>query len=82
MPLIQYLTYQGGIRAQIEGVRVDEEYRGFGIGRIMFNWAINKSKEAGAHVLQLTTDKQRPEALKFYEALGYTARHEGMKLHF
>lgn len=82
LSFIQYLTYQGGIRAQIEGVRVRDDQRGKGIGEEMFNWAIEKSREQGAHLLQLTTDKKRPEALKFYEKLGFKASHEGMKLHF
>ena len=48
----------------------------------MFLWAIEKAKNRGAHLLQLTTDKKRPEALSFYEKLGFKASHEGMKLHF
>ncbi|MFC4219855.1 GNAT family N-acetyltransferase [Flagellimonas marina] len=82
LSFIQYLTYQGGIRAQIEAVRVHEDYRGKGIGKELFQWAISKSKEKGAHVVQLTTDKKRPEALAFYKSLGFTNSHEGMKLHF
>ena len=82
LTFIQYLTYQGGIRAQIEAVRIREDQRGKGIGEKLFKWAINRSKEKGAHLLQLTTDKKRPEALKFYEKLGFTASHAGMKLHF
>jgi GNAT superfamily N-acetyltransferase len=82
LSFIQYLTYQGGIRAQIEAVRIREDKRGAGIGEILFKWAINRAEERGAHLLQLTTDKQRPEALKFYEKLGFKASHEGMKLHF
>lgn len=81
LSFIQYLTYQGGIRAQIEAVRVHEDYRGKGIGQKLFKWAISKTKEKGAHVVQLTTDKKRPEALVFYEKLGFKASHEGMKLH-
>lgn len=81
LSFIQYLTYQGGIRAQIEAVRVHKEYRGKGIGQQLFEWAIQRAKEKGAHVVQLTTDKKRPEALKFYEQLGFKASHEGMKLH-
>lgn len=81
LTFIQYLTYQGGIRAQIEAVRVHQDYRGKGIGQKLFKWAISKAKEKGAHVLQLTTDKKRPEALVFYEKLGFKASHEGMKLH-
>ncbi|NVN18596.1 GNAT family N-acetyltransferase [Muricauda sp. HICW] len=81
LSFIQYLTYQGGIRAQIEAVRVHEDYRGEGIGKELFLWAIERSKEKGAHVVQLTTDKKRPDALKFYKALGFQDSHEGMKLH-
>lgn len=82
LSFIQYLTYRGGIRAQIEAVRIREDVRGEGIGKQMIDWAIERSKERGAHVVQLTTDKQRPEALHFYEKLGFAASHEGMKIHF
>ena len=82
LSFIQYLTYQGGIRAQIEAVRVRKDYRGKGLGEEMFKWAIERAKERNAHLIQLTTDKKRPEALKFYEKLGFKASHEGMKLHF
>ena len=81
LSFLQYLTYQGGIRAQIEQVRVHEKYRGQGLGKFLFEWAIQRAKEKGAHLLQLTTDKKRPEALLFYENLGFKASHEGMKLH-
>jgi GNAT superfamily N-acetyltransferase len=82
LSFIQYLTYQGGIRAQIEAVRIREDKRGKGIGEHMFKWAIHRASDRGAHLLQLTADKKRPEAIKFYEKLGFTASHEGMKLHF
>ena len=82
LSFIQYLTYRGGIRAQIEAVRIRKDKRGLGIGKEMFHWAINRAKERNAHLLQLTTDKKRPEAIKFYEDLGFTQSHEGMKMHF
>lgn len=78
---IRYLTYQGGRRALVEGVRVHRSARGQGLGRQMFTWAIARARDRGCHVVQLTTDKQRPEALAFYESLGFVASHEGMKLH-
>jgi GNAT superfamily N-acetyltransferase len=81
LTFIPYLTYQGGWRALIEGVRVAPELRSKGIGREMFQWAIKRARERGCHMLQLTTDKSRPDALRFYENLGFTASHEGMKLH-
>ena len=82
LSFIQYLTYRGGIRAQIEAVRISKEQRGLGIGKNMFKWAINRAKERNAHLLQLTTDKKRLKAIKFYEDLGFKATHEGMKMHF
>lgn len=79
---IQYLNYQGGARAQIESVRVREDLRGKGMGRKMFEWAIVHVKKRGVRMLQLTSDKQRPEAIRFYESLGFKVSHEGFKLHF
>jgi GNAT superfamily N-acetyltransferase len=78
---IQYLTHQGSIRVQIESVRVRDDQRGKGIGEKMFQWAINRAKEKGAHLVQLTSDKKRPDAIRFYEKLGFVASHEGFKLH-
>lgn len=82
LSFMQYLTYQGGIRAQIEAVRVHKSQRGKGVGEIFLQWAIDHAKKRGVHLIQLTTDKKRPKALKFYEKLGFKASHEGMKLHF
>lgn len=81
LSFIQYLTYQGGLRAQIEAVRIHEEERGKGIGEMMIRWAIERARERGAHLVQLTTDKKRPEAIGFYTKLGFIPSHEGMKLH-
>lgn len=82
LTFIQYLTYRGGIRAQIEAVRIRKDQRGLGIGKKMFVWAIQRAKEKKAHVLQLTTDKKRPKAIKFYKDLGFKSSHLGMKMHF
>src|SRR5690606_24081288 len=73
LSLIPYLTYQGGIRAQIEAVRIRKDKRKLGIGKYMFEWAIQRAKDRKAHLLQLTTDKKRPQALQFYESLGFKA---------
>ena len=82
LTFLQYLTYKGGLRSQIEAVRVREDMRGEGVGHALFEWAINRSKERNVHMIQLTTDKQRPEALRFYEKLGFKNSHEGLKLRF
>ena len=79
---IQYLTYNGGIRAQVEAVRIRKDKRRMGLGKTMFEWAIKRAQEKKAHLLQLTTDKKRPQAIKFYEELGFRKTHEGMKMHF
>lgn len=52
-----------------------------GLGKQMIEWAVKKSQELGCHMVQLTTDKKRPEALEFYKNLGFSASHEGLKLH-
>ena len=75
-----HLTHQGGWRATVEGVRVDARHRGAGLGRQLFARAIERARARGCHQLQLSTDKQRPKAKRFYEQLGFVATHEGMKL--
>jgi len=74
------LTYRGGWRALIEGVRIAASVRSQGIGRFMFEWAVERARERRCHLVQLTTDKARPDALRFYQSLGFAASHEGMKL--
>lgn len=80
LTFIPSITYQGRWRALIEGVRIDSSVRSQGLGRRMFEWAIARARERDCHLLQLTTDKARPEALRFYQCLGFVASHEGMKL--
>lgn len=77
---IPYLTYVGSWRALIEGVRVASTHRSEGIGSRLFEWAIGRAKARNCLIVQLTTDKKRPDALRFYENLGFRASHEGMKL--
>ncbi|MBB5644725.1 GNAT family N-acetyltransferase [Pedobacter cryoconitis] len=80
LTFLQYLTYEGGLRAQIEAVRTSSEYRGQGIGTKVFDYAIHRAKEKGCHMVQLTSDKRRPDAIRFYEKIGFVSSHEGMKL--
>ena len=81
LTFIPYLTYLGGRRSQIEAVRVSKDQRGKGYGRILFEWAIKRSREEGVHLVQLTTDKDRSGAIEFYRTLGFKDSHLGMKLH-
>ena len=75
-----YITHQGGWRATVEGVRISSDVRGMGVGSQMIEYAIARAKERGCHLIQLTTDKQREDALRFYERLGFNATHEGFKM--
>ena len=78
---IPSLTYQGGARALIEGVRVASDARSLGIGRAMLQWAIGRARDRGCMMVQLTTDRAREDALRFYQSLGFVPSHHGMKLH-
>ncbi|MBP1993035.1 GNAT family N-acetyltransferase [Paenibacillus eucommiae] len=74
------LARLGMTRAQIEGVRVDKQYRSRGIGEALFRHAIDSAKANCCGLVQLTTDKKRNDAHRFYERLGFVSSHEGMKL--
>lgn len=80
MSLLPGLSRRGMLRSQIEAVRVGAGRRGTGLGTDLFAWAIEHSRGCGAGLVQLTTDKSRPQAKAFYERLGFTATHDGMKL--
>jgi GNAT superfamily N-acetyltransferase len=74
------ICFQGGKRCTVESVRVDAKYRGKGIGREMMLWAIERAKENGCISMQLTTNNDRVDAHRFYEGLGFSKSHVGMKL--
>lgn len=80
LSFIPGLSRLGLWRGQIESVRIAADRRGGGLGRAMFEWAVARCRERGCGLVQLTTDKARPGARRFYESLGFTASHEGMKL--
>ncbi len=74
------LARRGALRAQIEAVRVGRAHRGHGLGEAMIRWAVSDAARRGCALVQLTSDKRRPAAHRFYERLGFTASHEGFKL--
>ncbi|WP_050856870.1 GNAT family N-acetyltransferase, partial [Bordetella pertussis] len=80
LSFIPGLSRRGLWRGQIESVRVAASERGAGTGRALFEWAIAQCRDKGCGLVQLTTDKQRADARRFYESLGFKATHEGMKL--
>jgi GNAT superfamily N-acetyltransferase len=74
------LSRRGAERMTIEAVRVRADARGDGIGRAMMTWAVDRARERGCGLVQLTTDKRRTDAHRFYTSLGFAATHEGFKL--
>lgn len=79
LTIMPSLTFIGSTRMQIEAVRVSSRYRGQKIGEWMMNAAFEWAKKNDVSIIQLTTNKQRPRAKQFYERLGFTATHDGMK---
>jgi GNAT superfamily N-acetyltransferase len=74
------LARRGATRAQIEAVRVAAGWRSRGLGSAMLGWAIGEARRRDCALVQLTTDKSRGEAHRFYAKLGFVASHEGLKL--
>jgi GNAT superfamily N-acetyltransferase len=73
------LSYQGGLRSQVESVRVDSKHQNRGIGSQLMNYAIERARLRGAHLMQLTSHQSRKDAHRFYERLGFQLTHVGMK---
>ncbi|HWE88681.1 MAG TPA: GNAT family N-acetyltransferase [Pseudonocardiaceae bacterium] len=80
LSLLPGLARQGALRAQIEAVRVARGERGNKLGQRLIRWAIDQARARGCALVQLTSDKTRTDAHRFYERLGFTASHEGFKL--
>ncbi|MER5318284.1 GNAT family N-acetyltransferase [Streptosporangium roseum] len=74
------ISRRGALRMQIEAVRIDSALRGRGLGRQMMEWAVERGRARGCALVQLTTDKARKDAHRFYDSLGFVASHEGYKL--
>jgi GNAT superfamily N-acetyltransferase len=74
------VSFQGGLRAQVESVRVDKRFQSQGIGSQLMKWSMERAKQRGAHVVQLTSHKTRVDAHRFYERLGFKGSHLGMKI--
>jgi len=80
LSFIPGIAHTGAWRGQIEGVRIAAPLRGSGIGQQMLEWALAECRARGCSVVQLTTDKRRTDAHRFYERLGFVASHAGYKL--
>ncbi|MBY0612554.1 MAG: GNAT family N-acetyltransferase [Beijerinckiaceae bacterium] len=80
LTFIANLSLVGMRRCLLEAVRVRGDHRGQGLGRIMIRWSIDEARLRGCGVIQLTSNKQRLDAHRFYESLGFVGSHLGMKL--
>ena len=80
LTFIPGLSRGGAERLLIEAVRIRSDQRGRGLGGDLIRWTVERARERGCRIVQLTTDKRRTEAHRFYAALGFEASHEGMKL--
>ncbi|TWV32509.1 GNAT family N-acetyltransferase [Streptomyces misionensis] len=74
------LSHRGATRGLIEAVRIHADERGSGLGTELIQWAVDTARRLDCRMVQLTSDKSRPDAHRFYERLGFTASHEGFKL--
>ncbi|MEM9472502.1 MAG: GNAT family N-acetyltransferase [Pseudomonadota bacterium] len=80
LTFIAGVSRKGAWRCQIEAVRVAASHRGSGLGQRMFEFAIHESRSRGCSLVQLTSDKTREDAHRFYDRLGFVASHIGYKL--
>jgi GNAT superfamily N-acetyltransferase len=80
LTIVPGLSRRGSSRGLIEAVRVAAPARGTGLGTTLVRWAIDEARNRGCALVQLTSDKTRPEAHRFYTALGFENTHEGFKL--
>jgi GNAT superfamily N-acetyltransferase len=79
--VIPNISHGGQPVAQVESVHVADEYRSHGIGAVMMRWAMDEGRRRQCYVLQLTSNKVRRRAHRFYRRLGFIASHEGMRLY-
>ncbi|MGW7277570.1 GNAT family N-acetyltransferase [Streptomyces sp. NPDC054844] len=80
LTIVPGLSRRGATRSIIEGVRIHADERGSGLGTQLIQWAVDESRRQGCHLVQLTSDKFRTDAHRFYERLGFSASHTGFKL--
>ncbi|MET9253662.1 GNAT family N-acetyltransferase [Streptomyces sp. NPDC003717] len=79
LTVVPGLSRRGATRSIIEAVRIHAEERGGGLGTLLIEWAVDESRRQGCQLVQLTSDKSRTDAHRFYERLGFTASHAGFK---
>ena len=79
LTLLPCLAAGGATRLQIEAVHVRADLRSNGLGTALLNWAMGEGLRNGAGLVQLTSNKRRHSAHRFYLRLGFEASHVGFK---
>lgn len=79
LTFISGLSRRASRRAQVESVRVAAKLRSEGVGSALMRDAEMRAVHAGCTLIQLTSDKTRDAAQRFYERAGYTPSHTGFK---
>ena len=79
LALLPGLTGRGALRAKLEAVQVRHDRRSRRLGAAMVAAAAAVAQAAGAAGMELTSNKKRLEAHRFYERLGFARSHEGFK---
>jgi GNAT superfamily N-acetyltransferase len=77
--VFRHLQSRGGLCAEVESVHVHPDRRGQGLGHILMGAAIAQARDLGCYRIQLTSNRARPEAHRFYESLGFEQSHLGFK---
>jgi GNAT superfamily N-acetyltransferase len=80
LSVVPSLPHRGAFRGQLEGVHVRADRRGAGLGAAMVGWAVAEARRRGCAQVQLTSQKRRTDAHRFYERLGFARSHDGFKL--
>jgi GNAT superfamily N-acetyltransferase len=80
LSVVPSLPHRGAFRGQLEGVHVRADQRGAGLGAAMVGWAVDEARRRGCAQMQLTSQKRRTDAHRFYERLGFARSHDGFKL--
>jgi GNAT superfamily N-acetyltransferase len=78
--VFRHLQSKGALCAEVESVHVHPDWRGQGIGRVLMLAVIEQARALGCYRVQLTSNHARPDAHRFYAALGFTPSHQGFKL--
>ena len=80
LTFIPGLSFRGAWRGQIEAVRIADGLRGQGLGAALIDWAVDRCRQRGCFMVQLTSSNERTDAHRFYKKLGWSQSHTGFKL--